>query len=424
MSRKKLLSSFILMGLLFILPITTNTRSEMPPIHSDLSPNNPIAIIMDYKEVAVDENYLYILNFENELLILNKTDPTNPTIIEEIELTGEIAFEFSEINCLEGPYLLNDAKVFLTQSSEGISIIHDFNFNANSVVIKNSLIPNSNNLIAHRMFIEDNFAFIIGFEDTEDGGNQKSVVSIINCTDINNPNEIHRHYLTSVNDIFDASYEDGFIYVASEFLKDLVWQNGFVIVDITNVTAPSIIGEWIDAGNYYSQICVENKTVFFANRTHLKMIDCTNSSQLEFLDSNTNNYNIQSLFYSNDYLFSLESDSVSYFTIADDQLTRIGIWSTHKREGHGRFLDGCTTTDYIYLVRASEYEDRLLFILNFENPAKPQQEYPTDNAPWTLSDQARIILAYIGIFAGGPLVLIGIIAGVIIFRRKRRKPYS
>lgn len=124
------------MGLLFVLPITTNTRSEIPPIQSDLTPNNPIAILMDYKEIAVDEDYLYILNFENELLIFDKTEPTTPTIIEEIELTGEIAFEFSEINCLEGPYLLNNDKVFLTQSSEGISILHDFNLNDKSVTIK------------------------------------------------------------------------------------------------------------------------------------------------------------------------------------------------------------------------------------------------------------------------------------------------
>lgn len=136
MSKKKVLLCFILMGLLFVLPITTNTRSEIPPIQSDLTPNNPIAILMDYKEIAVDEDYLYILNFENELLIFDKTEPTTPTIIEEIELTGEIAFEFSEINCLEGPYLLNNDKVFLTQSSEGISILHDFNLNDKSVTIK------------------------------------------------------------------------------------------------------------------------------------------------------------------------------------------------------------------------------------------------------------------------------------------------
>lgn len=274
------------------------------------------------------------------------------------------------------------------------------------------------------MFIEDALVYIVGYEDLENGADKKSVVSIINCTDINNPFETYRHYLPSVNDIFDASYEDDFIYIASEFLKDISSQKGFVIVDITNISSPSIIGEWIDEEENNFNIYVENKIVFFANRTNLKMIDCTNSYQIELLDSKTDNYHILSLFYTNDYLFSVESNSLSYFTTTDDRLTRIGTWSTHQREGHGWFLDGCATTDYIFLVRASEHEDRLLFTINYDDPAKPYQEYPTDNVPWTLSDDVKIMLVYIGIFAGGPLVLIGIIAGVIIVRRKRRKPYS
>ena len=163
--------------------------------------------------VAVSGNYAYVANWYDDLYIIDVTDKTNPTLAntytiddgaDSITISGDLAFIAAEW-----------AGVDIIDISDPINPVFIGNYNTDD--------------LAEDVAIQNNYAYIA---DRDDG------VIIVDISDLANPS-----FVSSCDTPYDANsivVSGAYAYVADA--------DDTLIIDISNPTAPAIVGQY-DTGD-------------------------------------------------------------------------------------------------------------------------------------------------------------------------------
>ncbi len=195
-------------------------------------------IVKETNDLVVRDSYLYLLNKNKGLYILDISTPSNPVISDSCILSGYIGY--LAIN--EGfAYVIND----------GIRII-DVNDPSNPNEVGHWSGPNGDDIV-----IKDDLAFITV------GQSSKAYLYIIDVSDRSNPTEKGNYY-AGTGDLDKLDVKGDYAYVGRDYLNEGA-EFWFLIIDVSNPENPQEEGRytghwgfssWGFGNRYYTDIFV------------------------------------------------------------------------------------------------------------------------------------------------------------------------
>lgn len=184
---------------------------------------------------------------------------------------------------------------------------------------------------------------------------QGCCLDVVNMADSENPVLVNR--LMFQNKVTDIDIEDNTAYLA-------IVDSGVAIVDITEVTAPQIVGGFLTEG-YINKIDIRDSIVFIAERDSLSIVDCHdpgNPQLISYFDCFGYHYDIQ---VQGNYAYV--SSSIGGFNIFDIH--------DYNSPFHVANIDSLIFTEGLYIsdpwVFVTDYEYGLV-TYKISNPEEPE----------------------------------------------------
>ncbi|MCP4580007.1 MAG: T9SS type A sorting domain-containing protein [candidate division Zixibacteria bacterium] len=303
-----------------------------------------------FEDMWISDNYAYIATYSADLIILDVTDPTNPTYIG-----GYAAERWSQALCLV------DNTVYLGTNYYGIDCI--------DVSVPDQIEHIGTFTTPQRIFTvnkQDDYLYAGGFHIVDDsdpynpivmGGitlpewtrdiylteNYAYVVSgdnSLNIIDITNPLEpeiigayVAPSYMSSVE-------------VSGDFAYITVSQNGIHIVDISDPGQPVYYSEYLMPGIYIDDIFIRGNYAFIANsHPGMVILDISNPANPAFVSSYQASSSCNTIFVRENLVFMASNLSYHIVDISDiNNPSHIISWGTQDHaydiwsDGHYAYM--------------------------------------------------------------------------------------
>jgi hypothetical protein len=211
-------------------------------------------------EVYVSGNYAYVADGGNGLIIVDVTEPSTPIIVGHLDTEGLDAFA---------------REVYI---SGNYAYVAD---GANGLLIVDISTPSSPTLEGHfhtadiyveDVYVSENHAYVA------DSGNALFII-----VDVSNPTN-----LSIIGNLYEFDFITG-VHVSGNYAYVSQIFNGLVIIDVTDVSRPSIVGNLKLSTDYAEDVYVSSNYAYFAGGYNglviIDVSDPTNPSIVENLDT-------------------------------------------------------------------------------------------------------------------------------------------
>ncbi|MFW9921858.1 MAG: LVIVD repeat-containing protein [Candidatus Thorarchaeota archaeon] len=271
----------------------------------EISDPTNITLLSDFyvanylKDFCINNNYLYFLNSESNIIVKNITDISHPT-------TAMIYFCYEMyINDIE----IDNGLLYIANSTE------------NKLDIYNCTTPNIFEYLSsvegiqcRSMNAQGNSLFVLGSQDLQ----------IINITDIMNPSILVNESIFSTS----LSQKENYIVNTNLYITDGL--NGLLVVDFSNITHPLMTANFESGGNAW-RILKQDDYLFLANNLEgveiLSMDEENIIEQITFYkDNDHEEYNYYDVLIINDLFYvSTHSDAIIILEMLENNsLIRVG----------------------------------------------------------------------------------------------------
>ncbi|MGC9779453.1 MAG: hypothetical protein HZR80_09450 [Candidatus Heimdallarchaeota archaeon] len=371
--KKNILKNTLIMIMLFtLLFASSDNLSDGKIVNNDdeINVNNPIAVFVSPPFAMKDNYYLYADSSNRVLQIAEFVDPSNMTnvaaypthqsaviinlLIEDnllymvINKVEEIGFEIVNITNILNPTYLGH---YIANSSR----IH---FNIDPLQASRYEVQKQND-----------YCFLLA-----DGIYQVSndTIRIVDCSDIENLTESARYEPVN-NNIQDFAVKNEYLYVLTNNEQELE------IVNITDKSNPNKTIAW-RTNEYFYGINYYQDYMFMYSDFNIKMyniLDPLSPVLVNTFSKFTDEHDrFSDLVFWEHYLAAMKRDFIFVYDIYD--LTSNQSISEFEclDKGSGRFLVGLYNNDLLYVSRATEFEDRSLFIFDVSDAANLVKIYP------------------------------------------------
>ncbi|MGC9778149.1 MAG: hypothetical protein HZR80_02790 [Candidatus Heimdallarchaeota archaeon] len=389
--------SFIVIILLlqpFFMPIITGQNNK---VEKNPTINNPISIYHSWKNLAAKKRIAFQSN-SNGFNVLNLTDPKNPTNITEHYIAMDLQSHYITINNTL-LYLSVSNKnnwslgfvIFDVSDLQNIRILNQFSTNRNMTWYYTSGIQVKGRYV---------YNLINNYED-EIGG-----VLIVDCKDPNNPIEVGSYFYNGYNfDDFVIRKQHLYLMKFPEFGN--LFDGRIQIIDISNHTTPQKVGE-INEEGYINAIECQNDYLFLIKQNKgLKIFNISDpTSPQEKIVYNAPEEYFKDITLNGTNAYIAKNDGLAVLDISIiDKPKMIGKLKYDNERGP--FREIIVEDGLAYLFKDSENINRMLFIIDVSDPAKPKRMFPT----WIGPDWVRDI-TFLFVFL--PITLTCIVIFVII----------
>lgn len=253
-------------------------------------------IVKETNDLVVRDRYLYLLNKNKGLYILDISTPSNPVISDSCILSGYIGY----LTINEGfAYVIND----------GIRII-DVNDPSNPNEVGHWSGPNGDDIV-----IKDDLAFITV------GQSSKAYLYIIDVSDRSNPTEKGNYY-AGTGDLDKLDVKGDYAYVGRDYLNEGT-EFCFLTIDVSNPENPQEEGRytghwgfssWGLGNRYYTDIFVTG-TYLYATHQYggfgvFDVSDPANPTEVSFYRGDMSSMSVEG-----DYAYVLDYDNVDCLRI-------------------------------------------------------------------------------------------------------------
>jgi len=230
------------------------------------------------ENVYVKDSYAYIANTKEGIKIVDVSNPSSPLLISSFEtlnavdvfVSGELAYvpdgygglKIINVSNPSSPYLVATWNDVFGEAS-GVQVIDNHAYFANGrggfhiIDVSDPSSPSlkgSYKLIsfAEKVFVKDNYAYLVDSVDTLHSGFQ-----IIDISDISSP------YLVGKFEGIDFKYSD--VYVKGDYAYLAAGYRGLDVVDISNPSSPFIAYNYDTGDKYAEGIDISGNYAYIAN---------------------------------------------------------------------------------------------------------------------------------------------------------------
>ncbi|MHA2253168.1 MAG: LVIVD repeat-containing protein, partial [Candidatus Kariarchaeaceae archaeon] len=240
--------------------------------------------------------------------------------------------------------------------------IHDiYNFFMEDTIrppITNISIWYDENVNAHNVFIEDNFAFVAAYNDG---------LVIINVTDPANPGSAV--YQSTRGTAYDVFVQDGFAYVAEAYIDGST--GGLTVVDVRDPNSPTIYGTY----DWYPQvdrIFIDDNQAYLGDDVQGMLILNITDPSTPIYDSTVSNVGTRDIFIKNNYSYTIQ---ISPWNSSENGLAITNITDS-KNPGIPIYVNITGGAGEIFVNNNYTYINSLalggsLAIVNVTNPLNP-----------------------------------------------------
>ncbi|TET31086.1 MAG: hypothetical protein E3J70_03040 [Candidatus Heimdallarchaeota archaeon] len=275
--------------------------------------------------VAIQNNYAFLADQVKGLVIVDITNPANPTYVNEYQDDGESVYDVKII----------DNVAFVAHGRAGLRILDVTN---PLTIIEKGVINDGG--IAWKVFIVNNYAYIV---DRING------IEIIDITDLQNPQKIG----TYSGQPFDIHIREDIAFVAAGVNK------GLEIVDISDPSSPKKISEVRNEFEDTVSVAVRNDLAYISNRENgIKVINIKGLRRPKIIANYSN--------LENGKTWSIWIDgSFAYLANEKDGIEIIDITNFENIKSVGQFQDGGESQSFSVIA-----ENDLIFSAEFEEGLK------------------------------------------------------
>ena len=222
--------------------------------------------------VAVSGSYAYVADFDNGLVIVNISEPENPTLegnnksigyAEDVAVSGDYAYVTNGaaliiLNISEPTAPTPIAGNNTSGDAKGVAVSGDYAYVADGS--NGLLIVNISNKTAPS--IEGNYNTPGSSEDVAVSGDYAYIADFDSLVIVNISNKSTPSYAASYNkgDAFGVTLSDNYAYVAVDY-------NGLLILNISDPTAPTFAGGY-DTEGAANDVAVSGNYAFVADRAN------------------------------------------------------------------------------------------------------------------------------------------------------------
>ncbi len=211
-------------------------------------------------DILVNGGYAYIKNYSH-LLVINITDPTNPSLVTSFYPLG-----CAMCQAIRGNYAFLSEGDCYSPSFTGMEII-DITDPSSPISIGSYATPGT----AMDLKLVGNYAFIIYRYANE---NPSAGMQVVDISDLENPQFVAGYDLHS-----PASMEivGNYVFIADE-------ANGLKIVDISDPANPTFEGRYTPYSGNPQHVSISGNYAFLSNRICLTAVDVSDPSNPSFVD--------------------------------------------------------------------------------------------------------------------------------------------
>ena len=349
-----------------------NNLSEGKIVNNDdeINVNNPIAIFANPVFSIKDNYYLYADSSNRVLQIAEFVDPSN--------LTNVAAYPPHQSSFIIN-LLVEDNLLYMVISEDeeiGFEIVNITNilyptylghYIANASRIYEYIDPQEAS--RYEVQKQNDYCFLL-----TDGVYQVSndTIRIVDCSDTENLTESSK-YESVNNNIQDFAVKNDYLYVLTDNEQELE------IVNITDKSNPTKTIAW-STNEYFFGIKFYQDYMFMYSDLNIRMyniLDPLSPVLVNTFSKFTDEHDrfIDLVFWEH-YLAAMKRDFIFVYDIYDFTSNQSLSEFDCLDEGYGRFLVGQYNTDLLYVSRASEFEDRTLFMFDVSDITNLVKIYP------------------------------------------------
>ncbi len=371
-------------------------------------PNNPIMMYHCWSNLVANERVAYRSTSQG-FEILNTSNPETIEVLNEFHL-GE--------NLSSGYLALNDTFLYLSVNdydnwSFGFSLFDVANHEITSIsqfFFNASL----NGFYCNGLYVKGNYIYCLINQHI----NVKGGLVIVDYTNITHPELLGSYFFDGIW-FQDFAINNNYAYLLrANYFGD--FEDGFLIIDLTNTTSLVKVGEITDETNLRAVTCWDNKLFLVSQDDGLRIYDLTDPVNPQRISnySEADGY-FQDICILDDIAYIVTSSGCCILDISEITAPeRIGLFKYTKELG--AFSYGLLEDDLLYLHKNSEDPTRMLFILDVTNPEKPVKMYPAWIGPQWARNEFTLFMVSTAIALSG-IVIISVSIFLIVKRRRRRK---
>ncbi len=309
----------------------------------------------DVKNVIENDNLLYLVGGDNEVFIVNVTNPMNPKLVGSYTNGSEALTSEIKENLLFLGLKETGLEIIDIQNKTNLERVGYYNISGTikDICIRGDYVYLSKASSGIEVLNIANISQLTSITDFYDGGSAEKIISIndilfvadsldgLEIYNISNPNVLQKiANFTDGSKIFDVSIEGNFAYILSD-------NNSMKILNISNIMNIKEVAE------YYiedpTNIIAKDNLTMISNDNKITVLNCTNPLYIEKITVFNATADIIAWSLEDNNLYLVDDEGIEIIEISSNT-----IYNIKHRFGFGDINQIILTEEYLFTSMGTE----------------------------------------------------------------------